>query len=228
VSVVAATSPSNVEVIVRLAVATGLGAGIGLEREIDGKDAGMRTHALLALGAAVFGVLSVGAFGDFIAQRDTTNVQVDVTRVASYVAAGVGFLAGGAIVKQSDRVRGLTTATSLWSVAALGLAAGHGLWIVAIVGSVITLLMLLLEKPLVALRLHRRQRSVSVVLRPGADASAVLDLLVPAVGDEAHVSFVKGEGGASTLHVRGLRPKQARALLLQLQAREDVIDGSIP
>jgi putative Mg2+ transporter-C (MgtC) family protein len=227
VSVLEATSPSNVDVVVRLVVATGLGACIGLERELDGKDAGMRTHALLALGAALFGLLSVGAFGDFVAVRETTNVQVDVTRIASYVAAGVGFLAGGAIVKSADRVHGLTTATSMWSVSALGLAAGLGFWIAAVVASVITLLMLLAEKPLDALRLRKRQRSVSVVLRDGADTRAVLDLFAAAVDDEVQMSLVKGDG-ATTLRVRGLRPKDARSLLLQLQARDDVTETSIP
>src|SRR5215207_7606271 len=110
----------------RLAVALGLGALIGLQREIDGHDAGVRTHALLTLGSALFGALSVGAFSAFDRIREETNIQVDVTRIASYLVAGVGFLAGGAIIKRGDRVKGLTTAASLWVSAGIGLACGLG------------------------------------------------------------------------------------------------------
>src|SRR5215207_8341159 len=131
----------------RLAVALGLGALIGLQREIDGHDAGVRTHALLTMGSALFGLLSVGAFNGFVTVRSETNVQVDVTRIASYLVAGVGFLAGGAIIKNSDRVRGLTTAASLWVSAGIGLAAGLGFLFGAVVAAAATILTLLLERP---------------------------------------------------------------------------------
>lgn len=227
-SVLDAASPSNLEVIVRLVVATALGAGIGLERELDGQDAGMRTHGLLALGAGLFGVVSTGAFGDFVTVGTVSNVQVDVTRIASYVAAGVGFLAGGAIVKQSDRVRGLTTAASLWSVAALGLAAGLGFWIGAITAAAITLAMLLLERPLVGLRVRKWQRSISIVVRADGDTSAVLAMVMPAAGDDAQVSVSRADDGTATLRARGLRPATARALLVELHQRADVQQASIP
>ncbi len=107
----------SLEIMGRLALATVLGLAMGLEREIDGHEAGARTHALLALGAAVFGLISVGAFDDFITSGSRTNVRVDVTRVASYVAAGIGFLGAGSIMKRSDGPKGLTTAASLWVAA---------------------------------------------------------------------------------------------------------------
>ena len=227
-SVLDATSPSNVDVVVRLLVATALGAGIGLEREIDGKDAGMRTHALLALGAALFGVVSSGAFGDFVVVGSSTNVQVDVTRIASYVAAGVGFLAGGAIVRQPDRVRGLTTAASLWSVAALGLAAGLGFWVGAVAATIITLLMLLLERPLVSLRSREHQRSLSVVVRAGGDSPAVLALVMSGACEDTEVSVTRSGDGTSLVRARGLRPGRARDLLAELHRRDDVVEASIP
>src|SRR3954452_17732213 len=116
----------TLDVIARLAGATGLGMLLGVDRELDGHEAGVRTHALLALGSAIFGAVSVGAFGDYVTTQSASNVTVDVSRVASYVAAGVGFLGAGTILKQGDRVKGLTTAASLWVTAAVGLAAGVG------------------------------------------------------------------------------------------------------
>jgi putative Mg2+ transporter-C (MgtC) family protein len=139
-------------VLLRLVAAAGFGLAIGFEREVDGHEAGARTHALLALGAGLFGAISVGAFGDYVAPRNATNITIDVSRVASYVAAGIGFLGAGAILKRDDRIHGLTTAASLWTAAAVGLAAGLGFWPGAVVATVIVLLMLLADRPLAWLR----------------------------------------------------------------------------
>lgn len=141
---------STYELVGRLLLAAVLGAAIGFEREIDGHDAGLRTHLMLSLGAALFGLVSVGAW-DHFATADQTNVRVDVTRVASYVAAGIGFIGAGTIVKHAGGVRGLTTAASLWVVAAIGLAAGVGFVIPAVTATVVSLLSLYALKPLVAL-----------------------------------------------------------------------------
>ena len=138
---------SVVTVAVRLGAAAGFGAVIGLERELDGHDAGLRTHLLLALGSALFGAMSVGAFGEFITSRNATNVTFDPSRVASYVVAGVGFLGGGAILKRADRVKGLTTASSLWVVSAIGLASGLGFWSGALIATAIAGLALVAEAP---------------------------------------------------------------------------------
>lgn len=130
------------EAIGRLLLAAGLGGLLGAEREYDGHHAGLRTHLLLALGAALFALVSVTGFDAFVADPATTNVQIDVTRVVSYIAAGVGFIGGGAIVKTHDKVTGLTTAASLWSAAAIGVAAGLGFWIGAAATAVIALVAL--------------------------------------------------------------------------------------
>ncbi|HLH27804.1 MAG TPA: MgtC/SapB family protein [Acidimicrobiales bacterium] len=136
------------EVLLRLGLAAVFGGLVGAEREVKGRDAGIRTHLLLSLGAALFAVVSVGGFGDFQSHRNATNVTLDPTRVASYVAAGVGFLGGGAIIKGEDRIRGLTTAASLWVVAAIGLAAGLGLWSAAAIGSAIAIVALVANGPI--------------------------------------------------------------------------------
>ncbi|HEY2333002.1 MAG TPA: MgtC/SapB family protein [Acidimicrobiales bacterium] len=136
------------DVTLRLVAALAFGGVVGFEREVDGHEAGIRTHMLLALGSAVFGLVSVGGFTSFVAAPSTTNVTIDVSRVASYVAAGVGFLGGGAIVKGPDRVHGLTTAASLWTVAAVGLAAGLGFWSAGVVGAALAAVTLVAEAPL--------------------------------------------------------------------------------
>lgn len=132
----------------RLALAAACGGLVGVERESGGQDAGLRTHMLLALGAGLFGLVSVGGFDAYIRPSASTNVQVDVTRVASYVAAGVGFIGGGAIIKHRTGVSGLTTAASLWVAAAAGVACGVGLWLPPLIAVGITLVTLVALKPI--------------------------------------------------------------------------------
>jgi putative Mg2+ transporter-C (MgtC) family protein len=164
------------EVVIRLTVAALLAGAVGLEREFAGQDAGFRTHLLVAVGAALFGVVSVGAFDDFIESSASTNVRVDVTRIASYVAAGVGFIGGGAILKHRGTVRGITTATSLWTAAAIGLACGVGFWLAASVTTALVLVALTVLKPLSNWIDRRRHvpATLVVVLEPAADATSVL------------------------------------------------------
>lgn len=164
---------SVLEIALRVGAAAVLGAIVGAEREIDGQDAGLRTHILLASGAAVFGVISVAGFPDYV---DGGAVSFDPSRVASYVAPGVGFLGAGAILKNRHQVRGLTTAASLWVTAAIGLAAGIGLWAVAIAGALAALLSLLPLKPL-----------RDALRRFGGSAPALIQVTVV---DERHLTDV--------------------------------------
>jgi uncharacterized membrane protein YhiD involved in acid resistance len=135
--------PSFGDVLLRLVVAGLFGAAIGLERELDGHDAGIRTHALLAIGSALFGTISAGAFGAFLGPRATNDVSFDPSRVASYVAAGAGFLGAAVILRRGENVKGITTAASVWVAAAVGLAAGLGFWSGALIATVITSVLLL-------------------------------------------------------------------------------------
>jgi putative Mg2+ transporter-C (MgtC) family protein len=116
------------EILLRLGTALLLGALVGLERETSEHSAGMRTNALVALGSALFTVIS--AFG-FLSLLGIPHIQLDPTRIASYVVAGIGFLGGGAIFRREakEQVKGLTTAAAVWVVAAIGMACGAGfLW----------------------------------------------------------------------------------------------------
>src|SRR3954470_22111990 len=130
-------------VALRLAVALALAGAIGVEREIAGQPAGLRTHITVGLGAALFGFISVHGFDAYVAGRNTNNYQIDVSRVASQVVVGVGFLGAGAILKEGASIRGLTTAASLWATAAIGLAAGLGNFFAAVTACVALLLSLI-------------------------------------------------------------------------------------
>lgn len=168
------------EVLTRTAAAILLGAAIGAEREFDGKPAGLRTHLLLAVGAALFGMISVGAFGDLVAPQASTNVTIDPGRIASYVAAGIGFLGAGAIIQNAWGVEGLTTAASLWATAAVGLAAGLGFWSGAIIVTAVVVASLWLLRPLrgVLARVGRGPRPLLVLqVRPGASLAALVNAL---------------------------------------------------
>lgn len=133
----------------RLVLASLFGAAVGVEREIHGHPAGMRTHLLVSLGSALFTVLSIHGF------PPGQNVAVDPTRISAQIVTGIGFLGAGAILKEGLSIRGLTTAASLWATAAIGLAAGAGQFVLATVGVAIVVFSLW---PLnrVAERLHGR------------------------------------------------------------------------
>jgi putative Mg2+ transporter-C (MgtC) family protein len=180
----------------RLAVAAVAGAVIGFEREVDGHEAGLRTHLLLALGSGLFGLTSVAAFHGFVTDANANNVSFDPSRIASYVVAGVGFLGAGTIVKRADRVRGLTTAASLWVAAAVGLAAGLGYWVGVVAVSMLALIALLLDRPVrhLARRLSGR-RGLVVHLHPGVEPVSTLDLAMAIAGTRAMRIAVDRDGG---------------------------------
>lgn len=124
---------TQIDLIGRLAVGLLLGAAIGLERELHRQPAGFRTHSLVALGAALFTVVSGFAF---------TGPGADPTRIAAQIVTGIGFIGAGTIIQHRGSVRGLTTAASLWSVAAVGTAAGAGLHLVAVGATLLILFVL--------------------------------------------------------------------------------------
>lgn len=125
----------QVELGLRLAAGLVLGAIIGFEREMHRQPAGFRTHSLVALGAALFTIVSAYAF---------TGPNVDPTRIAAQIVSGIGFIGAGTILQHRGNVRGLTTAASLWAVAAIGTAAGAGLLAMAIIGTLLILVVLAL------------------------------------------------------------------------------------
>jgi putative Mg2+ transporter-C (MgtC) family protein len=167
------------DVVVRLLGATVLGGAVGVEREASDQPAGLRTHIAVALGAALFGVISTLGFLEFDQLRANSTIQADVTRVASNVVVGIGFLGAGVIFRQRNTVHNLTTAASLWTVAAIGLACGVGDVTTAGVATVVLLGSLVLLRPIRTLiRRHWSTTStvVAVELRPGVASDRVIDL----------------------------------------------------
>ena len=129
------------DVISRLLLAIALGALIGYQRERSSKAAGLRTHTLISLGAAVFTVASIFGFSG----------AVDPSRVAAGVVAGIGFIGAGVIFRGMrgegvTGVAGLTTAASIWASAAVGLAAGAGLWLIAVIAGLATVGILMVPR----------------------------------------------------------------------------------
>lgn len=118
--------------IARLLLAAGFGAIVGYEREHSGKPAGVRTHGMVALGAALFTVVSLYGFGSV----------GDPGRVAAQVVTGIGFLGAGAILHLRRSVHGLTTAASLWVTAAIGLAVGVGMYVMSLETTILVFVLL--------------------------------------------------------------------------------------
>lgn len=126
----------DAELVLRIVVGTILGGVIGYERDIHGRPAGLRTHAVVALASATFMVVSTHlAFYQDYKAGDFT--EIDGSRIAASVVSGIGFLAGGAILRTGLSVQGLTTAAGLWLVAAIGLCAGAGMYVESVAATVI-------------------------------------------------------------------------------------------
>lgn len=126
------------EFIIRILVATALGAVIGLDREYRTKAAGFRTHVLVALGSALFMIISVHGFDDL--PKDQMTLRMDPARIAAQVVTGIGFIGAGTIIFQKNVVKGLTTAAGLWVTAAVGMACGVGMYVLAIVSTLLVLI----------------------------------------------------------------------------------------
>jgi putative Mg2+ transporter-C (MgtC) family protein len=155
---------SSEELVLRLAVAAILGGLVGLERERLEWAAGMRTHALVSLGSALFMVVSIFGFSDILNEQ---HVILDPSRVAAQVASGIGFIGAGTIIFRREIVKGLTTAASIWAVAAVGLAVGGGMFLAATSATLLALALLVLARPVKQRLFPKRKeaRRVRLVLR---------------------------------------------------------------
>lgn len=217
------------EAVLRLIVAVALGAAIGAERESNEQPAGLRTHIAVCLGAALFGVVSTLGFDEFDQDRADTNFQVDVTRVASQVVVGIGFLGAGIIFRQGTVVRNLTTAASLWVTAAIGLTCGVGDIGTAAVAAAIMLLALIALLPLrnwMRRRVGRDKRELRFRLAPGA-APADLVAAVHAIDDVDVDELAIRKHGGDYVVVMELKANRGVALdarIAHLADRADVLD----
>jgi putative Mg2+ transporter-C (MgtC) family protein len=195
VTVVGAVRIDDLDLILRLLAAVTLCSIIGFERSTRDEVAGLRTHALVGLGAALFTLVSAYGFAGF---ATAVNPQPDPTRIAAQIVSGIGFLGAGAIIRQGVTVRGVTTASSLWIVAAIGMAAGAGFYLGALVTTVLVLGVLIglrhVRTTLVA-SVRTDFVHVDVDLRPDGRAASVLGLLSDRrIRIEAMTSDLEPEG----------------------------------
>jgi putative Mg2+ transporter-C (MgtC) family protein len=149
-------SPANADLALRLVIAAALGGAIGLERDLHGRPAGLRTHALVSLGAALFTILSFIAAGALNWDGSAGTGIHDPGRIAAQIVTGIGFLGAGTILKSQFSIRGLTTASCLWLVAAIGMCCGVGLYCLAMFATGLALVFLIVVHQL-ELRLSKDQ-----------------------------------------------------------------------
>ncbi|CAM5423372.1 Protein MgtC OS=Afipia felis OX=1035 GN=sapB_3 PE=3 SV=1 [Afipia felis] len=136
---------SNVEILLRLAAAAALGSMVGFERERLLWAAGIRTHMLVCVGSCLIMIVSAYGFAGVLNQQHTV---LDPSRVAAQVVSGIGFLGAGSILARGEIIKGLTTAASIWTVAAIGLAIGGGLYFAGVASTILILIILAGVKPL--------------------------------------------------------------------------------
>jgi putative Mg2+ transporter-C (MgtC) family protein len=215
------------EVLGRVALAAALGGVLGLERELREREAGLRTHLLVAVGSALFTIVSAYGFREFLTSGASV-VRADPARIAAQIVTGIGFLGAGAIIRQGLAIRGLTTAATLWVVAAIGLAAGAGYYSAAAITTAVALVALWPLRAL-AFRIVRRYRGETgllfVQLPSGVSPAAVIDAIEDA-GAEIDSLEIGHEGDRRnvevTLELR--RQALARELVTKLADVEGVLE----
>jgi putative Mg2+ transporter-C (MgtC) family protein len=194
--------------IFRLVAAGLMGGFIGLERELRSKEAGVRTHFIVALGSALFMIISQFAF---------EGRQHDAARVAAQVVSGIGFIGAGVIIFQKNAVRGVTTAAGLWVAAAIGLACGDGMYSVAIAATILTVLVL---EMMHFVNLHLSEKSVDLTLSPDKPYD-IPELPERLKKESIKVDTYAIQGGKVRLTIR-VRQKD---YLLTIRRLLDILDG---
>ena len=210
------------DALLRLVVAAGLGGAVGLERELRDHEAGFRTHLLVALGACVFTLVSAYAWTDWTFSTREGMV-FDPTRIAAQIVTGIGFLGAGAIIVRGINVRGLTTAATLWVVAAIGMAAGTGYYAVA-VGATGLVLVSLGPLKIVSARMLSRVRpeeaELAINLAPGGVGAKVLTRIEEAGGVINSVAF--GDERTMDVVLRASRRAESARVAEEISKLEDV------
>jgi putative Mg2+ transporter-C (MgtC) family protein len=218
----------SAEILLRVGLAAVLGGAIGFERELREREAGLRTHLLVSVGAALFTLVSAYAWTDWQFSTDEGLV-FDPTRIAAQVVTGIGFLGAGAIIRQGLSVRGLTTAATLWVVAAIGMATGAGYYAAAVITTVLVLVSLWPLR-IVAFRISERFRPeegrLAVELGAGATAGSVL-AAVEATGATVRSLEFEEEGDSRRIDMRvRLESGRAAAEVIDALTRAQEVKGA--
>jgi putative Mg2+ transporter-C (MgtC) family protein len=213
------------EIILRLMLAAVLGGVVGLERERLEWVAGLRTHMLVCLGAALVMIVSAYGFNDTISAG---RIVLDPSRVAAQVVSGIGFLGAGTILFLRQQViRGLTTAASLWTVAAVGLAVGSGLYLAAICTTTLVVVILALVKPLEKRLFHRQQsRHVTILINRQRVSLLRIEAEIEAGGLEVkQITLKRGDTPDEDYVEFALLRNAPKEALLAVAAKLQEIDG---
>ncbi len=165
------------EAVLRMLVAVAVGGIVGLEREYHGRPAGFRTHLLVCLGCCIIMLVSIHFERMYTYLTQESVVRLDPARVAYGVVTGIGFLGAGVIMKSNGSIHGLTTAACLWTVAALGLAVGVGMYVIVAFGTIFTLLALVGMRQIGESMNSHFYRKVRVTLADTADPQRVVQRL---------------------------------------------------
>lgn len=197
------------QMVVRLLVAAVLGSVIGADRERLSWAPGLRTHMLVCVGACLLMIVSAFGFADILG---TPHVILDPSRIAAQVVSGIGFLGAGSILLRGEIVRGLTTAASLWAVAAIGLAVGSGLYVESVAATALILVILAGIKPLEE-RMQQRHKTHEFTIE--ADHGALsIGALESALGYSArrivkYIAYAGDREGVETITItlKGLAPR---------------------
>jgi putative Mg2+ transporter-C (MgtC) family protein len=219
---------SWLEILFRVSLAAGLGGAIGIERELREREAGLRTHMLVSVGAALFTLVSAFAWTDW-QFSNASGIVFDPTRIAAQIVTGIGFLGAGAIIRQGLSVRGLTTAATLWVVAAIGMATGAGFYSAAVITTVLVLLSLYLLR-IAAFRVSERFRPeegrLAVELSSGATTVSVLQAVEDA-GAQVRALEFEEEGDTRRVDMRvRVRTGRSAAELLDALTRTHAVKGA--
>jgi putative Mg2+ transporter-C (MgtC) family protein len=213
---------STAEALLRLLIAAGLGGAIGLERELRDHEAGFRTHLIVSLGACVFTLVSAYAWTDWTFST-ASGVVFDPTRIAAQIVTGIGFLGAGAIIVRGLSVRGLTTAATLWVVAAIGMAAGTGYYAVAVGAAALVLVSLgplkLISTRFVA-RVRPEEAEIGIKLAQDGQAARVLEAIEDLGGRVSRVEF--GDEHTIDVTLWALRRSESARIAEKVNELEDV------
>jgi putative Mg2+ transporter-C (MgtC) family protein len=206
----------------RVVVAAGLGGAVGLERELREREAGFRTHLLVSVGSCLFTLVSAYGFSEF------RGASVDPTRIAAQIVTGIGFLGAGAIIRQGFSVRGLTTAATLWVVAAIGMASGAGYFSAAVLTTALVLFTLWPLR-IVAFRMVNRFRPETdrlIVQLPSGESPAPLIEKLESLGGSLQSLQVGHENDRRTVLVDVTLPPKADApaIVSQVSQLEHVLE----
>ncbi len=205
-------------IIARLVIAIVCSAAIGFERETAQKAAGLRTHTLVGVGSAIFSIVSIIGFDG-----------PDQARIAAQIVTGIGFLGAGAIFRDGQFVRGLTTAAGLWTVAAIGMAAGSGSYMLALLATIAVLAVLYGLRGIdefVARRTRRVQDRIEVVMEDARNLSHLLKFVGRIDSSAAQMNFKRTPDGGGALEI-AVDPDRT-AMLCEMIAAHKGVKGVQP